>query len=53
MPSIESSTGITKQAESWPMPVPAFINVGEFGKNSRFFIMSKNICSDSSEFSFL
>ncbi len=34
MPSIESSTGSTKQAESWPRSVPAFISVGEFGRNS-------------------
>ena len=38
--SIESPTGSTKQAESWPSSLPAFIKVGEFGKNSRFVIIS-------------
>ena len=38
MPGMESSTGRTKQAESWPTPVPAFIRVGELGRNSRFII---------------
>src|SRR5574341_1530486 len=33
--SIESPTGSTKQAESCPSSVPAFMSVGEFGKNSR------------------
>ncbi|MBA7675283.1 hypothetical protein ES703_83513 [subsurface metagenome] len=36
--SIESSTGRTKQAESWPNSLPAFIRVGELGRNSRFAI---------------
>ena len=31
----ESSTGNTKQAESWPRGRPAFISVGELGMNSR------------------
>ena len=31
--SMESPTGSTKQAESWPSSVPAFIRVGELGKN--------------------
>ncbi|VVC71744.1 Uncharacterised protein [uncultured archaeon] len=35
---MESSTGITKHAESWPTGVPAFISVGELGRNSRFTI---------------
>ena len=37
---ISSSTGITKQAESCPMGVPAFINVGELGRKSRLAISS-------------
>ena len=32
IPSIESSTGSTKQAESCPRDRPAFISVGELGK---------------------
>jgi hypothetical protein len=32
--SIVSSTGSTKQAESCPIAVPAFIRVGEFGRKS-------------------
>ncbi len=39
MLSMESSTGRTKHALSWPMPVPAFIRVGEFGRNSSSDIM--------------
>ncbi len=35
MLSIESSMGSTKQAESCWSSRPAFIRVGEFGKNSR------------------
>jgi hypothetical protein len=31
--SMLSSTGRTKQAESWPIGVPAFISVGELGRN--------------------
>ncbi len=38
MSSIESSTGSTKQAESWPSSRPAFISVGELGRNSRLVI---------------
>ena len=45
IPSIESSTGTTKHAESCWMLVPAFIRVGEFGRNSRFFIMLKKSSS--------
>ena len=32
--TIESSTGSTKHAASWPIGVPAFMSVGEFGRNS-------------------
>ncbi len=39
MPSTESSTGRTKQAESWPREAPAFIRVGELGMNSRLRII--------------
>ena len=38
--SIESSTGRTKQAESWPRGLPAFMSVGVLGMNSRFAIIS-------------
>ncbi|MBA7542811.1 hypothetical protein ES705_35135 [subsurface metagenome] len=38
MLSIESSTGKTKQAASCPSSVPAFINVGLLGRNSRLRI---------------
>jgi hypothetical protein len=38
MLSIESPTGRTKHAESWPSSLPAFISVGELGINSRFAI---------------
>ncbi len=31
-----SSTGNTKQAESWPRGRPAFMRVGQFGMNSRW-----------------
>jgi hypothetical protein len=31
---MESSTGRTKHAASWPMDFPAFIIAGEFGRNS-------------------
>ena len=34
MLSMESPTGSTKQAESWPSSRPAFISVGELGRNS-------------------
>ncbi len=40
IPSIESGTGRVKQAESWPISVPAFISVGEFGRNRRLLIAS-------------
>ena len=43
--SRESSTGRTKHADNCPRFVPAFINVGELGRNSRFFIISKNLLS--------
>jgi hypothetical protein len=33
--SMESPTGKTKHAESWPNSRPAFIRVGELGRNSR------------------
>ena len=35
MPSMLSLSGSTKHAESVPAPVPAFMSVGEFGRNSR------------------
>ena len=34
MASMLSATGSTKQAASWPSLRPAFISVGEFGRNS-------------------
>ncbi len=37
--SIESSTGMTKQAESCCSSRPAFIRVGELGMNSRELII--------------
>jgi hypothetical protein len=40
MPSIESSTGSTKHAESIPISRPAFISVGELGMNWRLAIRS-------------
>ncbi len=40
MPSIESSTGSTKQAESIPISRPAFISVGLLGMNWRLAISS-------------
>ena len=40
MPSIVSSNGNTKQAESVPCPVPAFIIVGELGRKSKLAINS-------------
>ena len=33
-----SSTGSTKQAESWPSGRPAFMSVGEFGSKRRCVI---------------
>ena len=38
-PTIESSTGSTKHAESWPNGLPAFISVGEFGIKSSSLII--------------
>jgi hypothetical protein len=35
MPSMVSSRPMTKQADRVPAPVPAFIRVGELGRNSR------------------
>ncbi|VVB84987.1 Uncharacterised protein [uncultured archaeon] len=43
----ESSTGMTKHAESCPRSVPAFMSVGEFGRKSRFTSAFKNSSSDS------
>ena len=40
MSSIESATGSTKQADNWPRGRPAFIRVGELGRNSRLVIAS-------------
>ncbi|SCJ76945.1 Uncharacterised protein [Anaerotruncus sp. 2789STDY5834896] len=37
--SIESATGSTKQADNCPKGRPAFISVGELGKNSSSVIM--------------
>jgi hypothetical protein len=42
IPSIESSTGRTKHAESCPPGVPAFIRVGEFGRKRRSERSEKN-----------
>ncbi len=42
IPSRVSSTGRTKQAESCPMEVPAFIRVGEFGRKRRLEVSEKN-----------
>ena len=41
MESRESSTGRTKHADSWPNSRPAFIRAGEFGRNSRSFMIRK------------
>ena len=38
--SIESPTGSTKQALSWPRGLPAFMSVGELGMNSSLSIMA-------------
>ncbi len=46
--SIESSMGKTKHAASWPRSRPAFIRVGELGKNQKFVIIFKKFCSVSS-----
>jgi len=37
-----SSTGNTKQAASWPPARPAFMSVGELGRNSRAAIRASN-----------
>jgi len=55
IPGRESSTGRTKQADSCPKGSPAFINVGELGKNSRPAIISRNrrrYCSASPPYLF-
>ena len=39
MSAIESSTGSTKHADNCPIEVPAFIRVGEFGRNSNLDII--------------
>ena len=39
MDSKESSTGRTKQAANWPNSLPAFIRVGELGRNSSAVII--------------
>src|SRR5665648_715872 len=38
--SMESPTGSTKQAESWPSSRPAFMRVGLLGRNSRLVMSS-------------
>ncbi|OPY54075.1 MAG: hypothetical protein A4E51_01021 [Methanosaeta sp. PtaU1.Bin055] len=43
IPSMESSTGRTKQAESCPRARPAFIRVGELGRNSPPVMTSRNL----------
>src|SRR6185295_6781010 len=43
-----SSTGSTKHAASCPISVPAFISVGELGRNSRRWIAPKNASSQRS-----
>ncbi len=48
MPSIESSTGSTKHAESCCISRPAFIRVGELGMNFRESIIWRNFSFDSS-----
>lgn len=45
IPGIESSTGMTKQAESWPIGRPAFISVGELGMKSSDDIALRNSSS--------
>ena len=49
MPSILSSKGNTKHADRVPCSVPAFISVGEFGKNSRLLIILKKSASVSAD----
>src|SRR5215203_3487662 len=46
MPSMESSTGNTKHAESCCSSLPAFIKVGEFGMNLRLSIIWRNLSLD-------
>lgn len=41
MSTMLSATGSTKHAESWPSGRPAFISVGELGRNFRLVISSK------------
>src|SRR4030067_709474 len=48
MDSRESSTGRTKQAASCCSLLPAFIRVGEFGRNSSERIKARKASSDSS-----
>ena len=38
--SMESPTGRTKQAESWPSSLAAFIRVGELGRKRQLVIRS-------------
>ena len=45
--SMESPTGRTKQADSWPSSRPAFIRVGELGRNSREVIIRLNSLASS------
>ncbi len=40
IPSIVSSTGRTKHADNCPRGLPAFMSVGELGRNSRSAIIS-------------
>ena len=45
MLSVESWTGSTKHALSWPSFVPAFMGVGLFGRNSREESRSRKVSS--------
>ena len=47
MLSMESPTGSTKQADSWPSSRPAFISVGLLGMNSRLVSRPWKVCSHS------
>ncbi len=49
MPSMESSTGKTKHAESCCSSLPAFMRVGELGMNFLVSIIRRNLSSDSSK----
>jgi hypothetical protein len=51
--SRESYTGSTKQAASCWSLLPAFIRVGELGRNSRVDIISKNLSSNAPVSAFL